>query len=149
VNHDGYDDVVLGASVNGHVKLIDGLTGAEFGSFFAYGGYTGGVRVAVADVNGDGYEDIITASDLGAHVKLFDGRSITEIRSFLSYPSFTGGVFVAGLDDPRIGGPDPWKRGPALPATGSVLLMPGDIEPEAPNLVCISPRDVEVPSRPR
>ena len=46
--------------------MYDGPTGALQFSFFAYDpSFTGGVRVALGDVNGDGVNDIITAAGPG------------------------------------------------------------------------------------
>jgi hypothetical protein len=103
VNGDGFDDIVTGtdAGVNGHVKVFSGTTGQELHSFFAFPGFTGGVRVAAGDINGDGRADIITGAGPGSapHVKVFDGASLAELRSFLAYSaSFSGGVFVAAGD---------------------------------------------------
>jgi len=60
----------------GHVKVFDGTRSAELGSFFAFGGFNGGVVVAASDVDGDKFTDIITGAGPGAgpHVKVFDGR---------------------------------------------------------------------------
>lgn len=101
INGDGADDIVTGAGAGAgpHVKVFDGRTGAELRSFFAYGTFTGGVRVAAGDVNGDGLDDIVTGTGPGAsHVKVFDAVSLAETHSFLAYPGFTGGVFVAAGD---------------------------------------------------
>ncbi|MDY3560970.1 FG-GAP-like repeat-containing protein [Gemmata sp. JC673] len=98
VNRDGIRDVIVGASVNGHVKVLDGATGAELRSFLAYPGYPGAVRVAAGDVNGDGVADIIVGADINAHVKVFDGATGAELRSFLAYPGFPGAVDVAAAD---------------------------------------------------
>jgi hypothetical protein len=85
-----------------HVKVFRAVDLSEQLSFFPYSpGFTGGVRVAVGDVNGDVQPDLITAPGSGAapQVRVFNGVSGTEIRSFLAYdPAFTGGVFVAAGD---------------------------------------------------
>ena len=94
VNRDGVRDIIAGASVNGHVKIFDGKTGAELRSFLAYSGYTGAVRLAAGDLTGDGVADIVTGSTINAHVKVFDGATGAEVRSFLAYPGWTGAVDV-------------------------------------------------------
>ncbi|HZN33924.1 MAG TPA: VCBS repeat-containing protein, partial [Pirellulaceae bacterium] len=106
INGDGRADVITGADADpqatgGHVKVFDGATGAEVRSFFAFPGFSGGVRVAAGDLNGDGLADIITGAGPGAgpHVKVFDGLTHAELRSFFAFdPSFSGGVFVAAGD---------------------------------------------------
>jgi hypothetical protein len=83
--------------------------------FLAYDpGFTGGVQVAVGDVNGDGIDDIITGAGPGGapHVKVIDGSKLTQVlpdgqisdgallASFFAYdPSFRGGVLVAAGED--------------------------------------------------
>jgi len=104
VNGDGCADVVTGTDEGtlAHVKVFDGLTGAELHSFFAYGtSFMGGVRVAAGDINNDGKADIITGSGPGGgpHIKVFNGSNLMEIGSFFAYPeSFLGGVYVAAGD---------------------------------------------------
>ncbi len=100
--------LVTGAGSGGgpHVRVMDAATLQERLSFFAYDTrFTGGVRVATADVSGDGVPDIITAPGAGErpHVRVFDGLTGEQlpgpIGSFLAYDSgFTGGVFVAARD---------------------------------------------------
>ncbi|QEL19476.1 heme-binding protein [Limnoglobus roseus] len=60
--------------------------------------FTGGVRVAVGDVNGDGRPEVVTAAGTGGGplVKVFDPDSGQELGSFFAYtPDFRGGVNVA------------------------------------------------------
>jgi hypothetical protein len=96
--------VAVGADAGGgpQVRVFDFTTGRQLFNFFAYSpAFTGGVRVAVGDVNGDGTPDIITApgAGMGPQVKVFDGKTGALIRSFLAYgPTFTGGVYVAAAD---------------------------------------------------
>src|SRR5262249_23978682 len=96
--------IAVGTDVGGgpHVKGFDAGTHAEEFSFYAYEpSVTGGVRVAVGDVNGDKVPDIITGAGPGgtAHVKVFSGVDLTLLHSFVAYdPLFTGGLFVGAAD---------------------------------------------------
>lgn len=75
--------------------------GTEQSRFDPFPGFSGGVRVATADVNGDGIPDTIASPGPGGGpiVKVFDGRSGRELASFEVFEaSFTGGVWVAGGD---------------------------------------------------
>lgn len=62
--------------------------------------FTGGVRVAVGDVNGDGIDDLITGAGPGgsAHVKVFSDGNGAELKSFFAFDGFSGGVNVAAGD---------------------------------------------------
>jgi len=65
------------------------------------GNFTGGVRVAVADVNGDNTEDIITGTGPGggSHVKVFSGVNGSLLHSFAAWqPNYYGGIYVAAGD---------------------------------------------------
>jgi hypothetical protein len=89
------------------VKAFDAATGALQLDFLAYSPlFTGGVRVAVGDVNGDGIPDIITAPGPGGgpDIHVFDGASGQQIDGFYAYsPFFSGGVYVAVGDFNRDG----------------------------------------------
>jgi FG-GAP-like repeat len=104
VNGDSFIDIITSPGAGGtpHVKIFDGLTGAELRSFLAYdAGFSGGIFVGSGDVDGDSYDDIITGADAGGgpHVKVFSSQTGAEVRSFFPYtPSFAGGVRVAAGD---------------------------------------------------
>ena len=62
---------------------------------------TGGVFIAVKDVNGDGALDIIANAGPcgGPEVHIFDGKTLNVPRAFYAYDqAFTGGVSVATID---------------------------------------------------
>lgn len=87
------------------VKVFDVSTN-EVRFFFApyadaYPGFTGGVRVAVGDVNGDGFADLITGLGPGGppRVRVFDGRTGQQLYDFFAFEaSYTGGIYVAAGD---------------------------------------------------
>ena len=100
-----------GAGGGPQVNVYNATTGALVASFYAFApSFTGGVRVAVGDINGDGTDDIICAAGPGGgpQVVVIDGTKLTQVQSngeiassallasFDAFsPSFTGGVFVA------------------------------------------------------
>jgi hypothetical protein len=78
----------------------------KYTTFFAYDPrFTGGVRVAIGDINGDNIPEIITAAGPGGspHIKVFTVDFITEtvdpnpIVEFFAFdqPNFKGGVNIA------------------------------------------------------
>ncbi len=99
---------VTGADAGGgpDVKVFDAATGQVKFGFFAYDAhFTGGVRVAVGDVNGDGFPDVICAAGPGGgpNISVFDGRTglplAGPLGSFFAFdPRFTGGLYVAAGD---------------------------------------------------
>ena len=110
VDGDGAADLIVGAGAGGgpHVRVFSGAALpalVELASFFAYvPGFTGGVRVAVGDVNRDGRLDIVTGPGPGGgpHVRVFSGAALpalVEQAGFFAFtPAFTGGVYVAAGD---------------------------------------------------
>ena len=103
-NGDGIADTIAGAGFGGGpaIAILDSQTGVILESFFAFDpAFTGGVFVAVQDVNNDGILDIIVSAGPGGgpHVKIFDGSNLNVLRSFFAYAEdFTGGVTVATID---------------------------------------------------
>lgn len=104
VTGDGVPDVITAPGPGGgpHIRVFNGVNGAEVLNFFAYNpGFAGGVFVASGDINGDGRADIITGPDSGGgpHVRVFSGINGAEIGGFFAYdPRFLGGVRVAAGD---------------------------------------------------
>lgn len=87
----------------GSVVQINYNNGSSF-CFYAYSpAYTGGVRVALGDINGDGIDELITGTGIGGgpHIKVFNlqGGQPVEIASFFAFePTFMGGVYISTGD---------------------------------------------------
>ena len=92
------------------VRLFDDI-GTQTAAFLGEdAAFTGGVRVASADITGDGVADIITAPGAGAPtatVRVYDGVSGAMARTIVAYPgSSLGGLYVAAGDVNADGVPD-------------------------------------------
>jgi hypothetical protein len=126
----GLPQIITGAGAGGgpHVKVIDGAEintlqnnseisdSALVAQFYAYSPFfTGGVRVAAADLNADGVLDMVTGAGPGGgpHVKAIDGTKLGQLQNnaeisdaaligqFYAYtPTVApgGGVYVAATD---------------------------------------------------
>src|SRR5262249_33468867 len=84
------------------VNVYDADTKALLFSFTPFNpNFTGGVRVAVGDVNGDGTPDIICAAGPGGgpNVIVFSGKDGAELQNLMAFDEhFTGAVNVAAGD---------------------------------------------------
>src|SRR5439155_11725683 len=72
--------IVTGVEAGGgpNIAVFDSATHALKFNFFAYDqNFTGGVRVAVGDINGHGIPDIITGPGPGGgpEIRIYDGRN--------------------------------------------------------------------------
>ena len=111
VNGDGLADIITGAGAGGgpQVKVYDGASFAAFESFYAFNrNFTGGVRVAAADINGDGLADIITggrrrrpAGDRLRRLQLGRSGWLLRVRSHLQGRRLRG-LSSVDLHDGRI-----------------------------------------------
>ncbi|HUR77918.1 MAG TPA: hypothetical protein VMZ22_08215 [Acidimicrobiales bacterium] len=76
--------------------------GSAAASFFAYApSFTGGVSVAMGDLDGDFDDEIITGAGPGGgpHVRVFHSDGTETGVGFFAYdPNFRGGVHVAAID---------------------------------------------------
>jgi len=101
VNGDGVADIGAAVAADGapHVKIFDGVTGAELLSFFAFDtAYIGGLSLAIADLDGDGLAEIIVGASKGvSHVKVFNGITGAELNSFYAYTDANGAPTPSGV----------------------------------------------------
>jgi autotransporter-associated beta strand protein len=89
------------AGTPSRVRVYEPLSGALIAVLDPFFGYTGGVKVAVGDVNGDGTSDIIVSAGRGApggHIMIFSGADYSVLASYFSFPGYAGGMNVAAGD---------------------------------------------------
>jgi predicted outer membrane repeat protein len=104
LNHTGYADIVTAADAGGgpEVTIWDGKSGANLAGFYATAAiFTGGIRVACADLDGNGFDVVIAAAGPGGgpQVTIFSGQTMSLVTAFYALPStFTGGMYVAAGD---------------------------------------------------
>ncbi len=106
LNNDGIPDIITGSGAGAlpEVKVFDGVTGALIRDFFVNfqfsSAFTGGINVAVGDVDHDGFKDILVGAGNGGQpeVMVFSGKDGSVHFDFMAYPlnvGFTAGVNVA------------------------------------------------------
>lgn len=105
MNRDGVTDLVVatGPGTSTHLMVIDGRTQAVLFSHDPFEpAFTGGVFVAVGDVDGDGVVDLVVTPDEGGgpRVLVIRGGTYEKMADFLGIedPNFRGGA-RAGLGD--------------------------------------------------
>jgi hypothetical protein len=93
----------VGADAGGgpEVRVYNSDGTQRFAIFAFESTFTGGVRVAVGDVNGDGVDDIIVGAGVGGAplVRVYNGEDGSLLFNFFAYePSLRSGVNVAAGD---------------------------------------------------
>ena len=99
---DGVPDLVVGTGPGDatRVTVYDGVSLSPIFSVAPFeASFTGGVYVAVGDINGDGIPDLIITPDEGGgpRVRIFDGASFRQVADFFGIddPDFRGGARAA------------------------------------------------------
>jgi protocatechuate 3,4-dioxygenase beta subunit len=101
ITGDGVPDIAVGADQGGgpRVQVFSGSTFTQVNNFFAFEPtFTGGVRMATADLNGDGRSELIVAAGPGGapRSRIYQGPGLTTVlEDFYPFdPEFLGGSFV-------------------------------------------------------
>jgi hypothetical protein len=108
INGDEKADIITGAGAGGgpQVKVFEGTTQSSLANFFAYEPtFSGGVRVAAADLDGDGTDEIVTAPGAGraTQVKGF-GPTGATLLDFVAFPLAAGLQSQLSASEPPVDG---------------------------------------------
>ena len=97
---DGKAEIVTALEANAlaYVRVFSGASGNKVGEFMSIGGgFSGGLNLAVGDLNGDGSAEIVLAPNGGGgpHVFAFDMRGVLLGNFFAYDQAYRGGVLLA------------------------------------------------------
>jgi hypothetical protein len=102
VNGDGFTDVVCAtaAGTTARVRAFSGMDGSLLVQRLPFGEtFTGGLSVAVGDLNGDGSEEIVVGKLRGSSgVRVYAGGTFALTSAFRAFPGQESGVNVAVAD---------------------------------------------------
>ena len=128
---DGLDEIITGAGPGGGPQVaIFNIKGEKQNQFFAYGkNFSGGINVAVGDVNSDGKDEIITGTGKGGgpQVRVFDQNGKVKGQFFAYDKNFRGGVNV-GTGDINQDGVDEIVTGAGPGGTPHIRLFNSQFE---------------------
>jgi len=89
------------AGVSSTVNLIDQDTGKQISSVIPFPGFSGELRIAMADMNQDGKMETIIAAGPGGGpaIMVMDSETGMVLQTFFAFdPAFRGGIFVTVAD---------------------------------------------------
>jgi hypothetical protein len=149
VTGDGYADLILATASGGaFVQAYDIIHGGMMvANFNAIPGFTGGVNVAVGNLDATGPAEIIVGAAQGAPIVAEYNTAGQLLDAFLAYPmGYTGGVNVAAGDVLGTDGNAEILVGPASGGTGGLveLFTAGNHTPIAAANLPLSPSDTGV-----
>ena len=111
LTNDSIPDLAVGTGpgTQALVQVYNGATQQLLFTVNPFGTFTGGVFVALGDINNDGYADLIITPDEGGgpRVRVFNGKTFTQMADFfgINDVNFRGGAraAVGDMNDDKFG----------------------------------------------